>query len=416
MERNVPKLRFKGFNDEWKIDKLNENTYIKGRIGWKNLKQEEYTLKGPYLIAGKHINEGIINWDKCDHISEERYEESMEIALKDDDIIFSKDGSIGNPALIQNLKVKATINGTMMLIRLDQNEYEPSYFYQILKSEYFEKLIRNVKSGSSIPHIFQRDMIEFKFPVPGTLQEQKRIANFLTKVDKIIEKQEEKVKNLENYKKGMMQKIFSQEIRFKDENGEEYPDWEEKKLGELDIKLTRGPFGSDLKKEDMVQKNTDTYKVYEQKHAINKNCKLGTYYINREKYLKLKRFEVKVGDFIMSCSGTIGEIYKIPDDAEKGIINQALLKIEVQKSINENYFLYCFRENLNKLEVKGSGIKNITSVKFLKEEFTLQVPFIEEQKKISDFLSNIDNIILNENNKLEELKQWKKGLLQQMFI
>ena len=118
MERNVPKLRFKGFNDEWKIDKLNENTYIKGRIGWKNLKQEEYTLKGPYLIAGKHINEGIINWDKCDHISEERYEESMEIALKDDDIIFSKDGSIGNPALIQNLKVKATINGTMMLIRL----------------------------------------------------------------------------------------------------------------------------------------------------------------------------------------------------------------------------------------------------------------------------------------------------------
>ena len=71
---------------------------------------------------------------------------------------------------------------------------------------------------------------------------------------------------------------------------------------------------------------------------------------------------------------------------------------------------------MNKLEVKGSGIKNITSVKFLKEEFTLQVPFIEEQKKISDFLSNIDNIILNENNKLEELKQWKKGLLQQMFI
>ncbi|MGL4739401.1 MAG: restriction endonuclease subunit S, partial [Sarcina sp.] len=212
MNKNVPKLRFKEFNDEWKIDKLDENTYIKGRIGWKNLKQEEYTEEGPYLIAGKHINNGIINWEECDHIPDERYEESLEIALQNGDIIFSKDGSLGNPALIESLKEKATINGTMMLIRLDKAKYSSKYFYQVLQSIYFKKLIRNVKSGSSIPHIFQRDMIDFKFPITS-LQEQEKIADFFTILDSLIEEQDGKVSDLELYKKGMMQKIFSQEIR-----------------------------------------------------------------------------------------------------------------------------------------------------------------------------------------------------------
>lgn len=388
MERNVPKLRFKGFNDEWKIDKLNENTYIKGRIGWKNLKQEEYTLKGPYLIAGKHINEGIINWDKCDHISEERYEESMEIALKDDDIIFSKDGSIGNPALIQNLKVKATINGTMMLIRLDQNEYEPSYFYQILKSEYFEKLIRNVKSGSSIPHIFQRDMIEFKFPVPGTLQEQKRIANFLTKVDKIIEKQDEKVKNLEKYKKGMMQKIFSQEIRFKDENGKEYPEWEEAKLSQYINAISSG--------KTKIKSDEGIYKVYGSTGVIG--------YSNNFDYFGEYVLIARVG----ANAGIINRIN------EKCGISDNTLVIECSDKMNYVFLEYMLRSyNLSKL-IFGSGQPLVTGGQIKNIEMNL--PILEEQIKIAGFLSSVDNIVKKEEEKLEKLKEWKKGLLQQMFV
>ena len=120
--QDKPELRFPEFTDSWKIIKIEDNAIIKGRIGWKNLKSEEYTDEGPYLIAGKHIKNGIINWDECDHITIERYDESPEIALKDGDIIFSKDGSLGNPALIRNIGFEATINGTMMLVRLDQNK------------------------------------------------------------------------------------------------------------------------------------------------------------------------------------------------------------------------------------------------------------------------------------------------------
>lgn len=200
-------------------------------------------------------------------------------------------------------------------------------------------------------------------------------------------------------------------LRFPEFSGE----WEEKKLGGIDIKLTRGPFGSALKKEFMVNKSDNTYKVYEQKHAIKKSINIGEYYVNEEKYLELKRFEVLPGDFIMSCSGTIGEIFKIPKNAEKGIINQALLKIEIGKKINEDYFLYCFRKNLNGLETKGSGIKNVTSVKFLKEDFILSIPSLKEQQKIASFLLLVDKKIEKQQEKVEALKDYKKGMVQKIF-
>lgn len=406
MERNVPKLRFKGFNDEWKIDKLNENTYIKGRIGWKNLKQEEYTLKGPYLIAGKHINEGIINWDKCDHISEERYEESMEIALKDDDIIFSKDGSIGNPALIQNLKVKATINGTMMLIRLDQNEYEPSYFYQILKSEYFEKLIRNVKSGSSIPHIFQRDMIEFKFPVPGTLQEQKRIANFLTKVDKIIEKQDEKVKNLEKYKKGMMQKIFSQEIRFKDENGEAYPEWEIKRVE--DVANIQVGFTPDTKNDSFWDGDIKWLSIagMNSKYIFDGNKRISNEALG-------KRELIPKNTLVMSFKLTIGRLAIIK---EPMITNEAICQFYWKNKNIINEYMYQYLDSIRIESFGCRAAKGITLNNESLNSIIVKLPCLDEQNKIADLLNNIDCIHQEELNKLNELKQWKKGLLQQMFV
>ena len=402
MNKNVPKLRFKDFEDDWKINKLDENTYIKGRIGWKNLKQEEYTNEGPYLIAGKHIKDGIINWDICDHIPFKRYEESMEIALQDGDIIFSKDGSIGNPALINNLKVEATINGTMMLIRLDNTKYYPNYFYQVLKSRYFEKLIRNVKSGSSIPHIFQRDMIDFKFPMTS-LQEQERIANFLSNVDKIIEEQEGKVKDLELYKKGMMQKIFKQEIRFKDDNGIDYADWEEKKLGEIS-KFTNG-------------------KAHE--NSISSD---GKYIVINSKFISTEAKVYKYSDKCLSPL-KINDIAIVMSDVPNGkalaktffvdkenlyTLNQRIGGIRIL-SDNSKFIQYSIDRNKYYLKFdSGVGQTNLKKNEIL--ECPIKLPCLEEQTKIANFLSNIDNILEEENKKLEELRKLKKGLLQQMFV
>ncbi len=183
-EKKVPKLRFPGFTDAWEQRKLGEIAIIKGRLGWKSLKQEEYLEEGPCLIAGKHIYDGRILWDKVDHIPMWRYDESHEIMLQDGDVIFSKDGTLGNPAIIENLQNYATINSTMMMVRTNDS-IESSFFYQVLKSPIFDRLIALKTSGSSIPHLFQSDMNNFEFYAPSIL-EQSSIVSVCKLVDNLI--------------------------------------------------------------------------------------------------------------------------------------------------------------------------------------------------------------------------------------
>lgn len=139
-------------------------------------------------------------------------------------------------------------------------------------------------------------------------------------------------------------------------------------INDICVSIVRGPFGSSLKKEYLVKKAIGTYKVYEQKHAIRKNAFVGDYYINQTKFNELKRFRVQSGDFIMSCSGTIGELFKLPPDCEDGIINQALLKFAVNHTlVNDSYFLYAMKIIIESIDRYGAAIQNITSVSVIKK-------------------------------------------------
>lgn len=190
----------------WGYTTLNNLASIKGRIGWRGLKQSEYVEEGPYLIAGKHINEGKINWDACDMITEERYLESMEIALRQGDVIFSKDGAIGNPAMLRNLPGKATLNSTMMLIRPNE-KLDSEFLYQILLSAYFERLKYSCLSGSAIPHIFQGDMKNFQFPIPP-VSEQESIGKRLHQIDLNIDLLKSKIFDSQSLQKSLINQIF----------------------------------------------------------------------------------------------------------------------------------------------------------------------------------------------------------------
>ncbi|WP_298825341.1 restriction endonuclease subunit S [uncultured Planococcus sp.] len=204
-------LRFKDEDgkefEEWKKFRLGDIAIIKGRLGWKGLKQEEYVENGAYLVAGKHIKKGIIQWGKCDQITDFRYRESIEIALEENDIIFSKDGSLGNPALIKKLPKEATINSTMMLVRMTDSIL-PDYLYQVMLGREFKQLIHLKVSGSSIPHLFQADMKEFEFLAPMSVIEQRKISCILNNLDTKLRKENEKLLALEEQKKGFMQGMF----------------------------------------------------------------------------------------------------------------------------------------------------------------------------------------------------------------
>lgn len=146
----------------------------------------------------------------------------------------------------------------------------------------------------------------------------------------------------------------------------------------------KGPFGSSLTKSMFVPKSNSTYKVYEQKNAIQKNSTLGTYYITKEKFDSLSGFAVQPFDIIVSCAGTIGETYVLPNNTPKGIINQALMLIRLYNREIERFYLLYFdfilKEEAQK-NSKGTAIKNIPPFDVLKN-FLIPIPPIEEQKRI----------------------------------
>lgn len=162
-----------------------------------------------------------------------------------------------------------------------------------------------------------------------------------------------------------------------------------KKLGEI-CDFVRGPFGGSLKKEIFTQQG---YAVYEQQHAIYGEFRF-RYYIDEKKFNEMKRFQVHSGDLIMSCSGTMGRVSIIPENAPKGVINQALLKLTPKSGVSSKYLKYCFENSVAKQmnsTARGGAIQNVASVNVLKD-IEIHVPSLPEQQHIVAVLDRFDTL------------------------
>jgi type I restriction enzyme, S subunit len=183
----------------------------------------------------------------------------------------------------------------------------------------------------------------------------------------------------------------------------------------------RGPFGGDLKKELFVEKGSGTYKVYEQGVVLNSDKNIGRYYISEQDYLKtLHRFSVEDRDFLVSCSGVnMGAIYQLKAPFEKGIINQALLRIRLNKElVDDDYFYYLFKELISRKITSGSGdstIPNFPGLATVKNiEFDL--PDKTVQQKIGKTLSALDSKIELNRRINAELEAMAKTLYDYWFV
>ena len=403
MERNVPKLRFKGFNDEWRRVAISDITSLIKDGTHGTHKDVE---NGPYLLSAKNIKDGkIIISDTDRKISLEEYESIYKnYRLEKNDILLSIVGTIGRIAIAENIE-NIAFQRSVAILRFDKGN--PRYVYQFMNTDQFQNdLIKN-QVVSAQPGIYLNDIKKLDIAIPS-LQEQEKIANFLTKIDKIIEKQEEKVKNLENYKKGMMQKIFSQEIRFKDENGEEYPEWEEKRIGNI-TQITDGVHFTP----EYVDNGIPFWSVETIVSGANPK------FITREAHnLAIKRCHPEKNDILMTRIGSLAKSKVISSNEELSIyVSVALIK--ASDKFNSKFMKQYFDSEIYLKEFLSKSLLTATPKKINMEDLkTTKVilPCLEEQRKIAKVLSNIDLILEKQNMKLEELREWKKGLLQNMFV
>lgn len=179
-------------------------------------------------------------------------------------------------------------------------------------------------------------------------------------------------------------------------------------MGEL-AEYKKGPFGSAITKDMFVPKSDDSVKVYEQQNAIEKDWSLERYFLPKEYVLtKLKSFKVIGGDIIVSCAGTIGEIYEIPENAECGVINQALMRIRVKEDIiDKRMFIIAFSnmiDEFTRTRSNGSAIKNIPPFADLKPMEVL-MPSIREQRKITGYFESLDHLITLHQRECIHLKR-----------
>lgn len=163
--------------NSWSKGRLENLIYIAGRIGWRGLKAEEYTQAGPLFLSVHNLNKGnIVDLTESYHITEDRYEESPEIKLKNDDILLAKDGAgIGKIGIVQGLETRATVNSSLLVIRSGE-VFRPKFLFYFLKGPRMQELVKARITGSATPHLFQRDIRKFDLLIPPIL-EQEQIIN-----------------------------------------------------------------------------------------------------------------------------------------------------------------------------------------------------------------------------------------------
>ena len=347
-------------------------------------------LNGKYpMLSVKDMGLTCFSYDNCKYINEDDYKTLVANGCKPsiDDVLVAKDGSYLKTAFVQRVEKEQVILSSIAILTPNKTILNPDFLAFFFKSHHTKDIVeRNYLTGTAIKRVILKGFRKISLSVPPIAEQEKIVAE-LDCLSGIIVKKKQQLKELDNLAQSIFYEMFGDPV-------ENDKGWETINIENICSSIVRGPFGSALKKEFFVEQAPTTYKVYEQKHAIQKSADIGTYFIDAERFQTLKRFEVVPGDIIMSCSGTIGEFFVIPEGAERGIINQALLKYTLNDSIDQTYFLYVMEWVKENFDKKGTGLQNIGSVGTIKktkisfpplplqQDFASKIESIEKQKEL----------------------------------
>ena len=407
----VPKLRFKGFYEDWASSKINQiasvtsggtpsranTSYWNGNIPWVTTSLVDFNVI--------QSAEEFITQDGLDNSSAKLFPK--------DTILMAMYGQGITRGKVAILGIDATTNQACCAIKL-KKDFDTQFIFQNLMNRYEE--IRDLSNEGGQKNLSAGIIKEIEISSPSK-EEQTKIASFLSAVDEKISQLNQKHSLLSQYKQGMMQKLFSQQIRFKADDGSEFGEWEKAKIGNI----TQTFFGYPFDSKEMVEDNNGIPLMrginIGERH-IRHSFELDRFFLKDPS--KLEKYFVKVNDIVLSMDGSkVGRnsAFVTEKDANSLLVQRVCILREKENTNIQYVYQWIISKEFHKYvdQVKtSSGIPHISGKQI--QDYEISYPCLEEQTKIANFLSAIDQKIDVVAQQIEQAKTWKKGLLQQMFV
>ena len=385
--KKIPRLRFPEFSGEWEEKRLGEVCEIRGgkRIP-KGYSLQEENNGHPYITVSDMQND-TVDITNIKYVPIEVLNKIKKYTISTKDIFVSVAGTLGIVGIIpKELEGANLTENADKLTNIKCNQF---YLLHYLKSGKFLRLVNSVKTENAQPKLAIYALKNFKIFIPS-LPEQQKIASFLNAVDERIGVLRKKREALTKYKKSIMQKIFSQEIRFEDDNGKDFPEWKEKRLGEVCKKESSNISVKAL------ENNIGDYKIY----GANGVFKKVDFYQQEEGYISIVKDGAGVGR-VFFCE---------PKTSVLGTLD--IIKPKNQINL---FFLYLLLQRIKFIKyVTGSTIPHIYFKDYSK--LKIKIPPLPEQQKIANFLFAIDKKIELVGAQIQKMQEWKRGLMQGLFV
>jgi type I restriction enzyme, S subunit len=415
---------------EWGLNKVSRNTYVKGRIGWKGLKSDDFLDEGPFLITGTDFKDGKINWNKTYHVSEERYEEDPFIIVQEGDVLITKDGTIGKIVFVDKLLGPTTLNSGIFVTRPLKKEYYSLYFYWLLNSSVFKTFVDYRSHGSTIQHLYQNVFEDFKFPIP-LLPEQQQISNYLDQktkqIDDLIKKTQQKIELLKEKRTSLINHCVTKgidlNVEMKDSGvewiGKIPKDWVISKIKYLSEMISKGTTPSTIDKEVFDEGKIRFIKC--ENISNDRISDTPKFFIDEETNKILKRSQLRSNDILFVIAGaTTGKSVILDSKFIPANTNQAVCFIRLKEKENPVFVNYWFKSDLIKNKIFEDIVQSAQPNLSMEDlgNFSIPYPNHVEQKQIVFHLDKetqkIDTLIEKENKRTDLLKEYRQSLISEV--
>jgi len=418
----VPALRFNEFEESWHSEFFESFLSDKNALAYGVLQPGEDVEGGVPMLRTVDLNDfGLKGNTVILRIPKKMDLQYKRTKLAGGELIISVMGTLGRTVIVPAEWKGWNVNRALAVARLNES-IDKWFLIQTLHTPKFKKKVVEEALGSAQKRINLGDLKEYKFTLPS-LPEQQKIASFLSAVDEKIQQLTKKKTLLEEYKKGVMQQLFSSQLRFKDENGKAYPDWEEIKVQKLIDKkaiigLLDGNHGELYPKSEEFTEHGVPYVAANSlvNGLVNfSECKR----LPIERAAKFKKGIAINGDVLFAHNATVGPTAILKTEFDYVILSTTVTYYRCNNKILSNRYLLQYFNSDNFIRqytrVMSQSTRNQVPIT-MQKKFKVLFPCIEEQQKIATYLSGIATKIEAVNNQITKTQTFKKGLLQQMFV